>query len=365
MYVMKKILIIVSVVLFIDFFTMQIFGNKINDLMYGKYNTSNKLAYKNRIKNHHDLRKNQELDREWYEVYKHKTDEFGNRIGDCENNNKNNKNIFIVGDSMVEGIGINYKETFTGLLNCHFKNLNIKNIGVASYSPIIYYEKIKKNLNKFDKTHTVIVFLGVNDIQDEANYIKIKNRIVDSSEKNYFPKNLVFGYLFNDFKFFLKNNFLSFKLIDLIKDTYEKKNRKNVVEKRANPLLGIDHPKTIWTFDNESYLKFGKKGLAKSKDSLKKIYNLSLENNFDFYLAIWPAPDQIYYNEENSLHRKYWIEWTKENNVELIDFNNYFFQDDKVETIKKYFIPGDTHWNKNGHLLIYKHLLKVIKKNNF
>ena len=36
-----------------------------------------------------------------------------------------------------------------------------------------------------------------------------------------------------------------------------------------------------------------------------------------------------------------------------------------LETIKKYFIPGDTHWNKNGHLLIYKHLLKVIKKNNF
>ena len=57
--------------------------------------------------------------------------------------------------------------------------------------------------------------------------------------------------------------------------------------------------------------------------------------------------------------------WTKENNIELIDFNNYFFQDDKVDTIKKYFIPGDTHWNKNGHLLIYKHLLKVIKKNNF
>mgnify|MGYP001400732054 CR=1 FL=1 len=265
---MKKVLIIVIICFSIDFIIMQFFGKKVNDLMYGKYDTSNKIAYRNRIKNHHELKENQKLERKWHKVYIHKTDEFGNRIGDCIVNDKNKKNIFIVGDSMVEGIGINYENTFVGLLNCHFDDLNILNLGVATYSPIIYYEKIKEVILKYEKPDSVFIFLGINDIQDEANYTKINNRIVDITEKNYFDKNLIYGYWLNDIKFFLKNNFIFFKFLDLVKDKYEKKNKKvvkkKVVQKNINANIGINHPKTIWTFDNESYMKYGKKGLFNS-----------------------------------------------------------------------------------------------------
>ena len=53
------------------------------------------------------------------------------------------------------------------------------------------------------------------------------------------------------------------------------------------------------------------------------------------------------------------------NTTKLINLYKHFSQKDKKEVIKEYFIPGDVHWNKNGHLLIYKHLLEVIKEINF
>ena len=43
----------------------------------------------------------------------------------------------------------------------------------------------------------------------------------------------------------------------------------------------------------------------------------------------------------------------------------YFFVEDKVKTIQKYFFPDDTHWNEEGHKLIYEKIFEEIKKINF
>ena len=57
-----------------------------------------------------------------------------------------------------------------------------------------------------------------------------------------------------------------------------------------------------------------------------------------------------------------------EKKIKLLDLNEFFFEHDYIkrnETIEKYYISGDTHWNKNGHELIYKYISKEISKNNF
>ena len=55
----------------------------------------------------------------------------------------------------------------------------------------------------------------------------------------------------------------------------------------------------------------------------------------------------------------------KKLNAKLIDLNKYFFVEDKVKTIQKYFFPDDTHWNEEGHKLIYEKVFEEIKKINF
>ena len=126
----RKIIIYIIIFFILDFVITQIFGNKINDILYGKYDTNNKIAYTNRIDVHHNLKPNQNLIRKWYKPYLHITDENGLRTGNCSKYQPEKKKIFIVGDSMVESIGVDYEKTFIGLLNCDTEiKMNILNIG--------------------------------------------------------------------------------------------------------------------------------------------------------------------------------------------------------------------------------------------
>ena len=43
----SPIYIIIFFIFILDFVITQIFGNKINDILYGKYDTNNKIAYTN------------------------------------------------------------------------------------------------------------------------------------------------------------------------------------------------------------------------------------------------------------------------------------------------------------------------------
>ena len=48
--------------------------------------------------------------------------------------------------------------------------INVKNLAVASYSPIIYKNKIKHYISSGLNAEHVIVFLDISDIDDENNY---------------------------------------------------------------------------------------------------------------------------------------------------------------------------------------------------
>ena len=71
---------------------------------------------------------------------------------------------------------------------------------------------------------------------------------------------------------------------------------------------------------------------------------------------------KILLNEEN-IHEKYWTTWSLENNVNLINLYKHFSSSDKSKTIHKYFIPGDVHWNLEGHPLVFNALLTEVFNN--
>ena len=80
------------------------------------------------------------------------------------------KRLLFIGDSVTEGIGLNYEKTFVGLIDDDLKEkYSILNAGVLSYSPIIYWKKVEDLINntglEFDE---LIVYLDISDIQDEA-----------------------------------------------------------------------------------------------------------------------------------------------------------------------------------------------------
>ena len=79
-----------------------------------------------------------------------------------------NKRILLIGDSFIEGAGYDYKHTVGGLVQSQLGNkFEVLNSAVGSYSPSIYYSKIKHFISKGYKFDQALVFLDVSDIYDE------------------------------------------------------------------------------------------------------------------------------------------------------------------------------------------------------
>ena len=90
---------------------------------------------------------------------------------------------------------------------------------------------------------------------------------------------------------------------------------------------------------------------------MEKLHSLLKKNNIKLSIAVFPWPDNIWYEDLNSIHVKLWSDWAENNNI---DFINHFpsivktkITDlDKIKLLEKYYIPGDPHFNANGNRLI-------------
>ena len=96
----------------------------------------------------HDLAPNTKSQRAWGNiVYPWQTDRYGFRTGACAPGeaDKNKPAIFVIGDSFTEALGSTYEKSFAGLMACDAAKQGkaVWNLGVASYSPVIYYRKIR------------------------------------------------------------------------------------------------------------------------------------------------------------------------------------------------------------------------------
>ena len=141
----KNFLLIIIIIILLDFL--------LTYFLFSKFNLYN-IFYPNfdhRISNdyyHHSFKENVNTTDFWGDFsYNFITNSLGfkdkqNRAVDKKTKLK--KRIIINGDSFVEGIGIEYKKTFVGMLDNYLyeKNIEILNAGVASQSPILYYKKI-------------------------------------------------------------------------------------------------------------------------------------------------------------------------------------------------------------------------------
>ena len=82
------------------------------------------------------------------------------------------RRVLLIGDSFVEGIGMSFENSFAGLLRRagqeRREKVEFLNAGVASYSPSIYYKKIKYLLDIGLQFDEVVVFSDTSDVTDEA-----------------------------------------------------------------------------------------------------------------------------------------------------------------------------------------------------
>jgi hypothetical protein len=136
-------------------------------------------------------------------TYKICTDSRGFRF-DCKSKELKKYDVAFIGDSFTEGVQVSYENSFVGLID-KATDLNVVNLGVSSYSPVIYYHKVKNLLEKTNLNFEhLIVFIDISDISNETMWkncggyvceelllgstpflVKLKTKLADSFPLHY------------------------------------------------------------------------------------------------------------------------------------------------------------------------------------
>ncbi len=84
------------------------------------------------------------------------------------------RRILLIGGSFTEGTGLAFEETFAGRLQAagmaRSDKVEFLNAGVLSYSPSLYYKKVKFLIERGLRFDEVVVFSDVSDVYDEATH---------------------------------------------------------------------------------------------------------------------------------------------------------------------------------------------------
>lgn len=298
-----------------------------------------------------------------YNPYRFITNSLGFKDSEVRKINLKKKNyrIVFIGDSFTEGVLLNYRDTFVGIIDKELKNENIEvlNAGVGSYHPSIYFDKISYLINNINlEFDELVVFIDISDAYDEFEKDIIENKTTYIKKLTYFEKIV---------RFIKSNLVLTYTLLNYVHDIIQN-------EYLNNPDNFIIHmsEKNIrtpgWTFDKEIYDEYGEKSLKEMKIKMQQLVDLCNKNNIKIILAVYPWFQEIYHNNLDSIHVNFWENFSKDNDIDFINFYPFLFDENKqnnlkrnIEIIKKYYIPYDVHFNKIGNKLIADNFLEYYK----
>ena len=144
---LKTFISVVCLVLIFDLIINLILPNSIKK----KIGTTKNYSLKSE-RFHHEISNNIDLPELWGEIkYQVVTNQYGMRISKNYRIDKNKPSIGFMGDSFVYGSGINYDGHFIQNLIDKNENYNFLNLAYVSYSPSIYYKKLKYFIDEKNK----------------------------------------------------------------------------------------------------------------------------------------------------------------------------------------------------------------------
>ena len=276
------------------------------------------------------------------------------------------KRIIFIGDSFTEGVSLNYEDTFVGIIaqELNKKGIDVLNAGRGSYSPIIYYAKIKYLIEnqklKFDE---IFIIPDISDYADEYfNYEMDSNGNVVSkenlkSDKRFNNKNF-------DLKGLIRNNttiiyFFSNYIHGFIYGNYDEEYKKNPWFFLINKKL---HWLDKWTIHESEYNRYAIHGEKKMRLYMQKLIDLLNKNNVKINIVVYPHISQVWYEDLNSKHVNIWKNFSYKNNINFINLFPLFVkknidEESKINLLKENYIIEDTHFNEAGNKKIAEFIL--------
>lgn len=290
-----------------------------------------------------------------------------------------NFDIVFIGDSVTEGVGLDYEDTIVGIINKNLKDKKIANLAASSYSTHIYNNKIKFLLENGYTFNEVFVLIDPSDIQDDTEIYKVSgNTVISKNRKISF-----YNFYIDKTKYLIKKTFpMTYEFLILFKkkfnfnkknlnqiDLNDKSNIKNLGNKGKNTLKiklpkyekefkNIDLRRLAWTYDKN--INYGeipvKESIKMSINQMNQLYETLISKNISLSIVIYPLPPQLAFDKELSMQVKIWEKFCYLKCKQFINSFPYFFEKlnetSFLEVNNKYFIQNDVHFNKKGNQAI-------------
>jgi hypothetical protein len=285
--------------------------------------------------------------------------------------------LLLIGDSFTEGIGLEYQDTFAGMLGAANPRIEVLNAAVTSYSPSIYLRKIRAILEAGLEFDEVWVFLDLSDVQDEAT--------------GYFfcdtPGDIAFGLChameqkmplaYQDdlpmasSRFKLYADLLWRRLLDRRWEDFFPLGK--AIVNRSEQDMSVEFSKIVsdprggWTiFPNEAaFAPLGiNGGIRRSIEKMTALHALLAERGIALNVAVYPWPVQMQYlSVPTDMHTDSWREFCANRCRRFINlYDDFFAYRDQLKDNSWYqalFIQGDDHYNRQGNKLIADRLTRV------
>lgn len=284
------------------------------------------------------------------------------------------KRVVIIGDSFAEGIGVPFEKTFAGIIQKQFtkEGIDVLNASALSYSPKLYFLKIKYLVDNAGlKFNDLFVFMDISDIQDEILYRKFVPHEVNSKELSAVQ---------------LVKKLKAFSFFAYSMDTLYQKEKTDLRRRKYNPdyyppwldYFWLDnqdtepyqdptfvHLRTDWTFDEYFDNRWTRLGIDSAIENMNKLLQLCRSNHIDLFVVVYPWPGQIRRSEMDNRLIALWKSFCTDNKLTFINLFPDFIQNAGLkpeEVCSKYYIPGDVHWNEEGHQVVAKNIAQFISR---
>lgn len=283
--------------------------------------------------------------------------------------------IVIIGDSFTEGSGFGFDDTFAGRIARALaeRRIEVFNAAVISYSPVIYYRRLKHLIEyvgfRFDEA---VVFLDISDIQDEASGLMLDDQgnVIERGE-NAFDRQL--EQVIDPARSFLKESSLIYRFVSEANRARKRffSERNECLERLAAgeddaQSLGIEllrrqlvKPRARWTFDDAVFEAWGRRGLELAATNMARLHRVLEAHDVALTVVVYPWPAQIFERDRESRQSRFWRAWAAERGVRFLDlFPAFIDGTPPLETYARYFIPCDNHFGAAGHAFVAERFLE-------
>jgi hypothetical protein len=277
--------------------------------------------------------------------------------------------VLVLGDSFTEGLGVAYDETFVGRIDRQSRQAHVEvlNGAVASYSPLLYLRKtVDLVARRGVMVNEVVVFLDISDIEDEASYfVDSAGRIGSTMSVGFIgpvpsadelegltPQSTMAQ---RARVFLRRNTLLTYRVVAWIS---------HVVRPPAPMGPSCDPPLTPdswscrpgWTSSDRIMERYGRIGLERGSLHMSELARFLGARGIPLTVVVYPWPQQLQWSDRRSRQVTFWRQWANGEHVRFVElFSDLFAEVDSLgldRTIDRYFIPGDVHFNAEGHALI-------------